>query len=204
MLKMDRSHRIFRTEKNRLTKNVFKMYITDHNTGSSLSHNRKQSLFTKIIESIKGLNYLCNHTDKLNIQKQQRWWKTILVMVILFSVPRKPNVRIIISPGWAMDSPLGKLNALVESSRVPMLSNHVSSMGPSSTNHFFTWDREPIIRAKRCFSEDWLVRSSAMVSQVSVESRNHLDTSPSTHRWLSGFCFPNNCAHIIKKLFSGA
>lgn len=41
------------------------------------------------------------------------------------------------------------------------------------------------------------MRSSAMVSQVSVESLSHLDTSPSTHRLLLGLCLPNNYAHTI-------
>ena len=97
------------------------------------------------------------------------------------------------SPGWLMVSPLAKFNALVESSKVPMFSSHVSSIGPSRTNHFFTCDNDPIIRAILCLSENWLVRSSAMVSWVRVESRNHFDTTPSTQTLLSGSCLPNNC-----------
>lgn len=102
-----------------------------------------------------------------------------------------------------MDSPLGKLRALVESNRVPILSSQVSSIGPSSTSHFFTWDREPIIRAMRCFSDDWLERSLVMVSHVRVVSLSHLDTRPSIHRSVSGCCLPNNCSKqwnfIIRK-----
>ena len=58
------------------------------------------------------------------------------------------------SPGWLMVSPLAKFSALVESSKVPMFSSHVSSIGPSRTNHFFTCDNDLIIRAILCLSEN--------------------------------------------------
>ena len=55
------------------------------------------------------------------------------------------------------------------------------------------------MRANRCLSEDWLVRSSVIVSHVKVASRNHLDTNPSIQTPLSECRLPNNCEDTEKK-----